>query len=96
VIDILAKNYYKTTRLVVLCPGLPESAGIRKVKPIWIYWSKRHWVALASAGHMQIYTSPRQMTMPPPTTHFFTGQMPFLPPNQQLQSTECNKLCCKW
>jgi len=23
-----------------------------------------------------------------PTTHFFTGQMPFLPPNQQCQSTE--------
>jgi len=23
-----------------------------------------------------------------PTTQFFTGQMPFLPPNQQQQSTE--------
>jgi len=23
-----------------------------------------------------------------PTTQFFTGQMPFLPPNQQHQSTE--------
>jgi len=26
--------------------------------------------------------------MPAPTTQFFTGQMPFLPPNQQCQSTE--------
>jgi len=24
-----------------------------------------------------------------PTTQFFTGWMPFLPPNQQRQSTEC-------
>jgi len=27
---------------------------------------------------------------PPPSPHFFTGQMPFLPPNQQCQSTEGN------
>ena len=27
-----------------------------------------------------------------PTTHFFTGRMPFLPPNQQHQSTEGTKL----
>jgi len=25
-----------------------------------------------------------------PTTQFFTGRMPFLPPNQQCQSTEGN------
>jgi len=30
-----------------LCPGLLST---RKVKPIWIYWSKRYWVAVASAG----------------------------------------------
>jgi len=28
--------------------------------------------------------------MPAPTTQFFTGRMPFLPPNQQHQSTERN------
>jgi len=28
--------------------------------------------------------------MPTPTTQFFTGRMPFLPPNQQRQSTEGN------
>jgi len=38
-----------------ICPGLPGWAGTRKVKtrkvkPIWIYWSKRYWVAMASAG----------------------------------------------
>jgi len=40
-------------------------------------------------GHMQVCTSlqtdkPRQH----PTTQFSTGRMPFLPPNQQRQSTE--------
>jgi len=25
-----------------ICPGLPGWAGTRKVKPIWIYWSKRY------------------------------------------------------
>ena len=33
-----------------LCPGLPRWAGTRKVKPTWFYWSKRQWVAVASAG----------------------------------------------
>ena len=36
------------------CPGLPASrhqkGKTRKIKPIWIYWSKRQWVAVASAG----------------------------------------------
>jgi len=27
-----------------------QKGKTRKVKPIWIYWSKRQWVAVASAG----------------------------------------------
>jgi len=38
-------------------------------------------------GHMQVCTS-LQTTTPTPITQFFTGRMPFLPPNQQRQSTE--------
>jgi len=30
----------------------------------------------------------RHITMPTPTTQFFAGWMPFLPPNQECQSTE--------
>jgi len=30
---------------------------------------------------------PRQLTMPAPHQSVFTGRMPFLPPNQQSQST---------
>jgi len=38
-----------------ICPASPGWAGTRKVKPgslkpIWIYWSKRQWVAVVSAG----------------------------------------------
>jgi len=37
-------------------------------------------------GHMQVCTS--LQTCQYPTAQFFTGRMPFLPPNQQRQSTE--------
>jgi len=36
-------------------------------------------------GYMQVCTS---LQTDNPTTQFFTGRMPFLPPNQQRQSTE--------
>jgi len=39
------------------------------------------WAICKSAPHPR---RPRQH----PTTQFFTGRMPFLPPNQQRQSTE--------
>jgi len=43
-------------------------------------------------GHMQSAPRSRQigLTMQHPTTQFFTGRMPFLPPNNQRQSTEGN------
>jgi len=40
-------------------------------------------------GHMQVCTSlqtDKHASTPP--LKFFTGRMPFLPPNQQLQNTE--------
>jgi len=41
-------------------------------------------------GHMQVTTSLQtdNHAMQHLTTQFFTGRMPFLPPNQQRQSTE--------
>jgi len=38
-------------------------------------------------GHMQVYTS-LQTDNHASITQFFTGRMPFRPPNQQRQSTE--------
>jgi len=75
---------YWYTRLTTLCPELPRWAGTRKVKPIWILLkqetvsgSDMSCTICKSAHHS------RQITAPHHT--FFTGQMPFLPPNQQCQ-----------
>jgi len=78
------------THLTALFPGLPGWAGTRKVKPIWILLKQEtvsgsdiSWAICKSASRS------RQITMP--VLHhskFFTGQMPFLPLNQQHQSTE--------
>ena len=46
---------------------------------------------MASAGpHASLHLSPDRQPCQHPTTQFFTGRMPFLPPNQQRQSTEGN------
>jgi len=81
--------HHTHTRLTALCPGLPGWAGTRKVKPIWILLEQEtvsgsgiSWAICKSAPRS------RQITTPAPTTQFFTGRMPFLPPNQQRQSTE--------
>ena len=55
------------------------------------YWSERQWVAMASAGpYASLHLAPDRQLRQHPTTQFFTGRMPFLPPNQQRQSTEGN------
>jgi len=85
-----------------ICPGPPGWAGSRKVKPgrlkpIWIYWSKRQWVAVVSAGlHASLHLIPDNHANIPPLS-FFAGRMPFLLPNQQRQSTEgSNKVAYNW
>jgi len=46
--------------------------------------------AVASAGLYRKQPAPRsrQITTPTPHHSIFTGRLPFLPPNQQRQSTE--------
>jgi len=77
------------THLTALCPGLPGWAGTRKVKPIWILL-EQETVSGSAISWTICKSAPcsRQITMPSPNTQFFTGRMPFLPPNQQHQSTE--------
>jgi len=46
-------------------------------------------VAVASAGpYASLQLAPDRQPRQHPTTQFFTGLMPFLPPNQQHQSIE--------
>ena len=81
---------HKHTPINGLFPGLPGWAGTTKVKPIWILLKQEtvsgsgiSW-AVCKSAHCS-----RQKTTPAPHySCFFTGRMPFLPPNQQCQSTE--------
>jgi len=87
---IYACYAHTLTRLTALCPGLPGWAGTRKVKPIWILLKQETVSGSGISWAICKYTSRfRQITMPAPHhSRFFTGRMPFLPPNQQRQSTE--------
>ena len=71
------------TRLTALCP-VPE-----KVKPIWILL-KQETVSGSGISWAICKSAPRsrQITTPAPHQSVFTGRIPFLPPNQQRQSTE--------
>ena len=77
------------TRLTALCPGLPGSAGTRKVKPTWILL-KQETVSGSCISWAICKSAPRsrQITTPAPHHSIFTDRMHFLPPNQQRQSTE--------
>jgi len=74
---------------MALCPGLPGWASTRKVKPIWILL-KQETVSGSGISWAICKSAPcsRQIATPAPHRSIFTGRMPFLPPNQQHQSTE--------
>ena len=79
------------TGLTALCPGLPRWAGTRKVKPIWIFLKQEtvsgSGIRWAICVCISLQTNNHAST---PPLGFFAGRMPFLPPNQQCQSTEGN------
>jgi len=84
----IVKKAHTHTRLTALCPGLPGWAGTRKAKPVCFCLKQE---TMHQLGHMQVCTSLQadNLASTPPLS-FFTGRMPFLPPNQQCQSTEGN------
>ena len=83
------------TRLTAIFPELPRWASTRKVKPIWVLL-KQDTVSDSGISWAICKSAPRsrQITMPAPHHSVFTGRMPFLPPNQQRQST--GKCAVKW
>ena len=69
--------------------GTTHMSWYQKVKPIWILLEQEtvsgsgiSWAICKSTHRSRIITTPA------PHHSFFTGRMPFLPPNQQRQSTE--------
>ena len=76
------------TRFTALFPRLPRWAGTSKVKPIWILL-KQETMSGSSISWAVCKSAPSsRQPCQHPITQFFTGRMPFLPPNQQRQSTE--------
>ena len=82
-------TYTNAPLLTTLRPGLPGWAGARKVKPIWILL-KQETVSGSGISWAIWKSAPRCRQITTPVHHYsgFTGQMPFLPPNQRHQSTE--------
>ena len=69
--------------------GTTRVSAYQKGKPMWILLKQE--TASGSGNSWTICKSAprsRQITMPAPHHSVFTGRMPFLPPNQQCQSTE--------
>jgi len=69
--------------------GTTQVSGYQKGKPIWILLKQE--TVSGSGISWDICKSapcPRQTTTPAPHHSVFIGRMPFLPPNQQRQSTE--------
>jgi len=90
VVDLLTFHVcpvHTHTRLTALCSGLPGCAGTRKVKPIWILL-KQETVSGSGISWAICKCAPDKYHSSTPPLSFFTGRMPFLPPNQQCQSTE--------
>jgi len=84
-------NHTTTTTTTVLRPFLQDHPG----EPLpeenfWTLWCKGR-LTEADIPTIRLGTTPTGLSsanLPPPSPHFFTGWMPFLPPNQQCQSTE--------
>ena len=91
---ILYIHTHTHLHLTALFPGPLGWAGTRKVRPIWILLKQESEWQWHQLGHMQVCIWLQTDASTPPLT-FFTGRMPFLPPNQQRQSTEgtcCNNI----
>jgi len=75
----LCRASHTRTHTTILWPswilsGTTRGASTRKVKPIWIYWSKRYWVAVASAGpYANLHLKPRHVTTPASHHSVFYG-----------------------
>jgi len=82
-IQIYTQSFYCSSGF---CPGLPRWAGTRKVKPIWIYWSKRQWVAVASAGpYANLHLTPDNHANIPPLS-FLQARCPSCCPTNSVKA----------
>jgi len=85
---LLLLHYY--IHFTAFFPGQPGLEGTRNVNHSGFYWSKKRWGGSGISWTMCKSIAPRsrQITTPAPHHSVFTARIPFLPPNQQCQSTE--------
>jgi len=80
------KHTHTHKRFMALFPGSPGEPVPEQ--NFWTLWRKGRlyggWHIDHLAGRYSIRT---KQCPPPPSANFFTGRMPFLPPNQQCQSS---------
>jgi len=83
-------NYYYYNRFMTLCPGLSRWVGTSRTNHSGFCWSSHDGVAVASAepcaSYLHFASEDNHASIS--SVKIFTGQMTFLTPNQQRQSTE--------
>jgi len=79
-----------TTTTTVLRPFLWDHPGEPVPEEnLWSLWCKGRLTGGRHTDHQAGCNSIRTKQFPPPPSpNYFTGRMPFLPPNEQCQSTE--------
>ena len=85
---------HTNTHLTALFPGLPRWAGTRKVKTTWILLKQETASEWHQLGNMQVCTllqTDNHASTPPRS--FFTGHMPFLPPNHSVKALNAYPDC---
>ena len=84
------------TRLTALFPGLPRSAGTRKVNQSGFYWSKRQWVAVASAGpYASLHLAPNRHHASTTPLSFLQAGCPSCHPTNSVKGWQEGHSACK-
>ena len=83
----MVRERERLTRLTALCPWLPGWAGTRKVNQSGFYWSKRQWVAVASAGpYASLHLAPDRHHASTPPLSFLQAGCPSCRPTNSVKA----------
>ena len=86
--------YYHYTRLTALFPGLPRWVSTRKENQSGLHWSKRQWVAVASAGpYARLHLAPNRQPCQHPVLYSVLYRLDALPATQPTASKHCPPSC---
>ena len=82
---------------MALCSGLSGWAGSRKAKPIWVYWSKRQWLAVAAAGpYANLHLAQTHNHASTPSLSFLQARCPSCHPTNSVKALKCVQSFRNW